>query len=496
MNQTTFGIPSYVGAVEEGTRHEAIAGMGAVLTGLLVGQPMHNLSGPGFAHVDFVNMLNNYFDVVHGAHVWKNTVDGDGLGEFWYQMWMNMLPIMISDAYQRLVANPHAPSSSPTPSWQYKIPTPLDSNIRLAARSWFAAMRALNMNFNYTGYNFSSAQGYNNGLFTQPAAAAGMAYIMLTTGARFGFDSDPKCPYLVGAREALDYLLSCEYDVFWEVLVPFGATVAARMNAEHGFNYDVGKLLGWVLQDDKTPARTPFRWGWGTFATSWHGVGVDGNIGSVTDGGGYAFAMDTFVALGAMLPVARYQPAFSRALGKWALNLLNSARLFFPSQLDPNKQTDWAWVHDNDPHRSLPYEGLRYETAQGVAGPYGMGDAKAGGWAGTNLALYGGAYVGLLAAAVRPLPEAADIYELDLLATDFYHDPNANPSFLYYNPRVTTAALRLTARGASGMVVDVFDVVAGVIVASGVRVNSEFNASVHADSAMLLVHTPRSDRAA
>lgn len=350
INQTTFGLPSYVGLTGSGgTHHEAINTLAAVLTGVLTGHQMNNFSGPGFNNVDFVAMLNNYFDTKHSAFVWKNTVDGNGNSEFWYQVWISILPLLVSCSSIG--------------------PTPLDGNIQQAAASWFAAEQHLGgngtalPNFNFSGYDFQTHKGVYNGQFTQPAASAGIAFLLYTTRAKFGDDAQGSL--LMGARWAMDYLLDCPYDVFWEVLVPFGALTAARMNAELGTHYDVDKLINWVLQDDQTPAHPPFRYGWGTIVGTWGGLDVAGLVGSVTDGGGYAFAMDTYVALAAMVPIARYNPGYARALGKWALNVLNAARLFYSCSLAPGSQTDWAWASVADPRCTMSYEGLRREGPTG-----------------------------------------------------------------------------------------------------------------------------------
>jgi transcription elongation factor len=84
-------------------------------------------------------------------------------------------------------------------------------------------------------------------------------------------------------------------------------------------------------------------------------VDVDGLLGSVLDRDGYAFALDTFVLVASLLPVARYNSSYARAIGKWATNAANAARLFFPSSLPPEQQTDWGWVSANGAE-ALAYE--------------------------------------------------------------------------------------------------------------------------------------------
>ena len=202
-----------------------------------------------------------------------------------------------------------------------------------------------------------------------------------------------------GAVWAMDYLTTrIDYDPFWEVLLPHAVYTSARMRAERTASYDTNFLLNLVVQDDKCPGRAPFRGGWGVEQDTWGlgdggnstGVDVDGLLGSVLDGGGYAFAMDTFALVAALLPVARYNASYARAIGKWTGNAANAARLFFPAYTAPDRQSDYGWVATNDAF-ALSYEGLRKwgfnETVPGrnnITGPYGTGDAK---WAGqpTNL---------------------------------------------------------------------------------------------------------------
>jgi hypothetical protein len=74
--------------------------------------------------------------------------------------------------------------------------------------------------------------------------------------------------------------------------MPQGALAAARMNAEHNRTYNVRKFLEFSFSD----GHNAFRAGWGMLSggTRWGGGGaardVGGLIGSITDGGGYAFA--------------------------------------------------------------------------------------------------------------------------------------------------------------------------------------------------------------
>lgn len=60
-------------------------------------------------------------------------------------------------------------------------------------------------------------------------------------------------------------------------------------------------------------------------------------------GNGYGFALNTYIYVSMLAPVARYNASYARALGKYGLNAINAARFFLPNYTDPNHQTDWGW---------------------------------------------------------------------------------------------------------------------------------------------------------
>jgi len=64
--------------------------------------------------------------------------------------------------------------------------------------------------------------------------------------------------------------------------------------------------------------------------------------------------------------------------------------------------------------------------------PYATGDALGGGWAATNLAIYGSSSVGYLGSIISTT-NVDKILQLNLNATDFYADASF-PTYCYYNP--------------------------------------------------------------
>ena len=169
--------------------------------------------------------------------------------------------------------------------------------------------------------------------------------------------------YLTAAKWGMGYLSNRSKNPFYEMLLPYGAYLAARMNAEQGQDYDVAKIVNWVFDGD-----SECRPGWGVVAERWGDYDVDGLVGSLTDGRGYAFSMNGFEQAGALIPLVRYDKRFAHDIGKWALNLANASRLYYANGLDPAHQSSWDWARQYDPNFALTYEGLRKEK-QGYAAP-------------------------------------------------------------------------------------------------------------------------------
>ena len=120
--------------------------------------------------------------------------------------------------------------------------------------------------------------------------------------------------------------------------------------------------------------------------------------GSVTDSGGYAFAMNTFQWAGILLPLVRYDQRYAAQIGKWILNLANNARLFYSIYHSPQHQSNSSW--DLDPHSCIAYEGLRKQgpitvPVEQQVSPYATGDAVRCGWGPTNYCLYGSSHGGI-----------------------------------------------------------------------------------------------------
>ena len=159
--------------------------------------------------------------------------------------------------------------------------------------------------------------------------------------------------------------------------------------------------------------------------------------------------MNTFATAMPMVPLARYEDRYSRAIGKWMLNAANAARLFYADAHTPQNQSSEFWT--GDPQSSVAYEGLRHHWLGGEFDGeeiYAAGDPLTYGWGPqTDFGIYGSAVSGVFGSIIKTT-NVDKILQLDLLATDFYRDA-AHSTYLYYNPFGTTQSVAINLGGGS-----------------------------------------------
>jgi hypothetical protein len=448
MDRRMFGLPSYAGVPHpaNGSGHEAVTVLASLLGAALAG--IDKGAGP----TDWVSMAEGYYSRKDGL-VLNNTTARTG-GSYWYEIYPQILFDSLADRY------PDHPR--------------LTRIMRDCTDRWLEALACLrrpdgSLDFSHTAFSFAAMKPVDNGRWREPDAAAGLAWIFYASYIKFG---DPK--YLAAANECLTCLDRRDENPLYEVLLPFGACAAARINAQHGGRHDLDKLLKWCFEPSSTARR-----GWGAIVGHWGGYDVSGLIGSVTDGGGYAFVMNTYAWAMALAPVARYDERYARAIARWMLNASNAMRLCYPDQLPLENQSCPA-VRD-EPIRVIAYEGLRRDR-KGKS-PYATGDIVVRGEGPTDLALYGSGLVGVLRAIVRPTNEPM-IPLLDLAATDFFAD-RSYPTYLVWNPH---GDRRTIAVPVGNNRLDLYDAVANAFVVRGARGAAQV--VLEPDQARLLVLVP------
>jgi hypothetical protein len=466
QTSTWYGLPAYVGETrtfgETGEPiHEAIASLAAVLGATLVG--VDKSAGP----YDWVAMSKEYYVDRNSQYIVLNTPFSVSGQSAWYETYPDILMYAIAD---------HYPGES---SLQPMLNT-LDQRFYSAVNVLTAGGTA--PNYNHTAFNFATQQPVDNGVWREPDMGLGMAWLQYAAFWR-NRTSHPTwaAAYLNAVDWSLAYYQQTSTNPDYEVLTPFGVYTAARMNAEQGRNYDIQKMVNWVFtRSDARPSKIMIS------GPQWGGQDVGGLMGFTNSNpGGYAFSMNTFITAMPMVPLVRYEDRYSRAIGKWMLNAANAARLFYADAHTPQTQSSSFWT--GDPNSSVAYEGLRHHwLAPGDSEElYAAGDPLTYGWGPqTDFGVYGSAVSGVFGSIIKTT-NVDKILQLDLLATDTYHD-TARSTYLYYNPYTTTKAVAIDL--GSGPSVDLYDAVSNQYLARGATGRAFFN--VPADEAVQLVLIP------
>lgn len=468
FNQPVMGIYTAVGDVRQGKNnkgmfHEALANMGAVMGASLIGIDKSKQNG-----VNYAAMLKNYFNRDTKWNIMMNNTApevallGGGYGrDWWYDVYPNVLFYAVCE--------------------QYPNEKDFDWIAKSIAEKFFKADSILKGDYNYSYFDYEQMKPMKNQICAQQDAAAGHAWVLYAAYKKFG---DKR--YLKGAISAMTALESNKINPTYELLMPFGAYLAARMNVEQGTTFDVQKLLDWTF--DGTAV---CREGWGVLTGKWNGYDISGVVGSTVDHGGYGFLMNTFDAAWPLVPTVRYDPAYANAIGKWMLNAVNASRFFYPQYIPADRQTipQLAAVTKG----VIAYEGFAktstFDTLyMDKKGPVAQGDGPK--WVpGKNpdvsqFSVYGSGHVGIFGSIVEKT-DIDGVLKLDVLATDFYKD-KAYPTYLIYNPYKQNKSINYKINGTKK--VDLYDAVAQKIIAKNVTETTKV--TVNSNNSVLIVETP------
>jgi len=468
VDQETYGIYTAMGDVRQGIEHydgifhESLASVGSVLGASLVGIDKSDQNGE-----NYVGMLKNYYnsetkwDIVMNNTCPEVAQLGGGYArDWWYDVYPNVMFYAVANLY----------------------PEEDDYNaiLRSVADKFYKADSVLKGNYEYSFFDYSTMEPKKSWICTQQDVAAGHAFVLYSAYQKF---QDPK--YLEGAKSSLEALINQKDNYFYEILMPFGAYVAARLNAEQGTDYDFNNLLNWTFDGD-----SKCREGWGVLLDNWNGYDVSGIVGSTTHNGGFGFLMNTYDTMWPLVPMVRYDQRYANAIGKWMLNAANASRLFYPYEIPDEHQT----IPEEKEHTKgvLAYEGLikssHYEEEGlylDLKAPVAIGDGMK--WNKDNpkvsqFSVYGSGHVGI-AGSIISRTSVENILQLDLLATDFYTS-KAFPSYLYYNPNSETREVTISVGPKE---VKIFDAIRRAFIAKNVKNNFSFNVDKEHSSLLILV---------
>ena len=468
FDQVTFGLYTVIGDARQGPKnnngefHEALTSLNSLLSAGLM--KIDKTRQNGF---NYVKMAQNYFNRDNHWNIVMNNTNpsvamlGGGYGrDWWYDVYPNVLYYGVSALF---------PDVENTKFIQRSI-----------AEQFFKADSVLNGNYDYSYFDYSRMKGMRNNIPWQQDAAGGHAWVLYSAYWKFG---DKR--YLQGAESAIQALVNQKESRFYEVLLPFGAYTAARLNAEQGTDYDVTRLLNNIFDGCQSKDG---RYGWGIIAEKWGDYDVYGLQGSITDGGGYGFFMNSVAITWPLVSMVKYEPKYARAIGKYMLNVVNASRLFYPDQID--KKNQWLPELKDLTSGIIGYEGLRKAddlnnpTLKGIS-PVAIGDGPkwvAGQPKESMFSLYSTSIAGVFGAIVNNTG-VEGILALDCNATDFYAE-NKFPVYLYYNPYEETKTVTYL----SDNNIDLFDIISKKYMAKGERGNVSI--SLPAREAALIVILP------
>lgn len=450
----TFGLTAYVGdeRMNQDGEQEAVTNIASILSASLLGADKSK-------GTDYVEQLGAFYSEEERI-ILNNPAGSSETTSMWYLIYPAILFAQVSDVY-----------SDNETIRTYALHT---------IESWYEAYEVMyndgHPDFDYTGFNFLTKEPYRNDVWTEPDSAVGIGLLMY-----YGYELTGDEKYLEASINSLEYVESYFGSPLYEVLMYFSPYLAAKLNVLHGADLNVTQMLNDTFSETAIP-----RGGWGSIVGKWGDYGMNGLFGSTSDGGGYAFAMNTFAAAGAVVPVVQYDSRYAKSIGEWMLHLVNNSRYYFASETNPDNQS-CTYVEacqdiDSQVKEAIPYEGIRKES-QGRS-PWFGGDPTVYDWAETDFSLYSGAHTGILASLVEET-DVKGILRLNLQATQFYNEHDFE-TFLIYNPY--DEAKEISYEVQSDDAVDLFNTLTNEVIVSGVT-DAE-TIEIQSEDALVIVELP------
>ncbi|MCF7974114.1 MAG: hypothetical protein K9N55_09890 [Phycisphaerae bacterium] len=467
----TFDFGAYLCSPPKRTGGEGMNCFGAIVGGTVAGLDMTDLYG-----FDFIDSFKHWYDARHGLYKVHPDNKGPVVHSGVYGYWPVMLSVMIMNYYQDDADFKQHFTSTAERFYDVCVGHGFPDNPDY---------------FSY-GFNFDTLKpdGRKEPM-NRFGNASGVAWIEFVGWKVLGTQK-----YLDAAESAIQWHL--KHPARYECTHMPGPVVVARLNAELGRRYDLGRMMDiWFgeLGD-----------GWKVTAGTHHGgVNTDGlNGADHGDTRFYAFSMESYQGPAWLVPVVRYDQRYARAIGIYAVNAANSCRILQGYQMDWDHQDHKDWKDQWDPNDLLSYEGVLSED-RGLKQykPYASGDPVLYGWGSRpkvppseyylqkkawfsnepfNISLYMGNHIGMLGGIVS-LTNVEGILQWDCVKTDYYHD-RVYPTYLYYNPHTTQKTVEIDLACVS----DLYDTVSKSFVARHVSGHTTF--TLDADTAAVIVVTP------
>src|SRR6188472_4418557 len=243
----SFGLDTYVGTFSP-NNGEAINVLPSLVGASLVGINKQNQFGE-----DWILMSQDYFNSANGENLYLNNIGGHSGGDWWYDMLPNIYFYELYDLYGAV---------GDAENQFDLIADRMEEAVRVMggkATPWTKA------NMDYRAYDFLHKAPNPNGVH-EPEAAGAYAWLLYHAYQKTG-----ELKYLQAAEWSMEFLNGLGSNPAYELQLPFGAYMGARMNAEIGTKYLIENYLYWVFN------RGPLR-GWGTIVGEWNNFDVSGLV--------------------------------------------------------------------------------------------------------------------------------------------------------------------------------------------------------------------------
>ncbi len=451
-----YGISAYVGDYRNSVdgSQEAVTSIAAVLSATLLGIDKSDQNGH-----NFVDALNVYFNEEEKVVI--NNPSGNSRNiSMWYMIYPAILFTQVS--------------------LQYEDEVTLRENTLKTIESWYQAylvMHELN-SYDFTGFNFETMKAYKNDIWREPDSAIGISLLMY-----YGYKLTGDQKYQTAAIDTLRYIdQTYTGSPMYEILLYYGPYLAAKYNQEFNTSFDVDKLFNSVFNGNSIP-----RGGWGMLNDNYQGFGVSGLMGSITDGGGYAFSMNTYASAFIMAKTAKYDTRYASSIGKWLNHLISNARYFFPNYAKDDNESMFHTAYSEETqlfnqtaNNVFPYEGIR--KSGNSKSPWFGGDPTVYNWAQTDFSIYSGASMGMLG-SLYDLTNVDGILKINLNSGDFYNE--TYPTYMMYNPHLETKTLTYTPQASQ---VDLYDAVTEKVIATDVSSLTEL--TINSNDSLIIIEIP------
>lgn len=346
-----------------------------------------------------------------------------------------------------------------------------------------------------------------------------------------GYQVTTNSEYLNCSKSAMEWFL--DHPATTEGSSAMAPLVAARGNAERGWNLDMDRIMNITFCDTNALYERGANLNL-IVARNCRpgGVLLDGQVGKFNPGLDPAnpdnsihswFSQGASYA-GYLAPTVRYDQRYARDIGHFLMNLAHSTRYVLGVDLDANHQPHLPWRESwtNGLGFIFPYEGVRTYSlfadteVQKSLQPYAFGDGQyhvlgfktnhPAYWGSTNLCtgghtnqctgwdicIYMANYYGFLGSIfdyARYYPGYEGILKWDCTLTDFYKNP-CYKTYLVYNPYPVQRSFDLANVEAlsDSSTADIYDAVSGVFLMD--NVSGTQTLEIGGGQAMVLVVTP------